>query len=209
MACHGLTHEKDEFLKTRQEQEQNIKKATQIIQNTMGHRPVGFRAPCLRANETTLKVLEEFGYVYDSSVVPTFVPSYYGYLFAPKKPYYPSASFMSKEGSHKLLEIPVSVNPLLPLPLSAAWMRNLGLSWVKFGIKMNFILGYPAMFYVHPRDVLSLHRVKGVPWHLYRNVGLSSARMLDKVIGYAKKLEAKFMRAVDFAQSYRWFYEES
>jgi len=187
-------------LKTRQEQEENIKGATQIIRKTIGHRPVGFRAPCLRANETTLEVLGEYGYVYDSSVVPTFVPGYYSYLFAPLKPYHPSPLFIAKEGSCKLLEIPVSVNPLAPLPLSAAWMRNLGSAWVKLGLKMSFILSRPVVFYVHPRDVISLPKVKGVPWHLYRNVGYSSVRMLDEIIGYAKKLGARFMRAVDFAQ---------
>jgi hypothetical protein len=104
------------------------------------------------------------------------------------------------KGSYKILEIPVSVNPIFHIPLSAAWMRNLGSSWVNFGVKINSVFGNPVIFYVHPRDVVFLPKVEGVPWHLYRNVGDSSVRMLDEVIRYAKMSGAKFVRAADFAQ---------
>jgi hypothetical protein len=200
VACHGLSHWKDEFLGDFSEQERNLKEATQIIEQTIGHRPIGFRAPCLRINRVTFQVLEKLGYIYDSSVVPTFVPGYYGFLSAPKRPYYPYPNLISSEGSYWLLEIPVSVNPLLPLPLSAAWMRNLGSLWVKFGVKANFIFKNPVMFYIHPRDVVSLPRLNGVPWHLYKNIGFKCFRMLDDIIGYARKLNARFMRAADFAR---------
>jgi hypothetical protein len=200
IACHGFIHEKNECLMNETSQRQMIEKATRIIEERSGWQPKGFRAPCLRANETTLSILNEYGYIYDSSVVPTFVPGYYGYPMAPLKPYHPSPIFMEKEGSHGLLEIPVSVNPLIPLPLSAAWMRNLGSSWVKFGVKMNFDLGNPVVFYVHPRDVVSLPKVEGIPWHLYRNVGDPTIRMLDAVLRYAKKLGARFVRAIDLAE---------
>lgn len=198
VACHGLTHKKDEFLGSSSKQERNLREATWIIEKIVGFRPSGFRAPCLRINSITIEVLERLGYVYDSSVVPTFVPGYYGFLFAPKRPY-----SISKDGSYKLLEIPVSVNPLLPLPLSAAWMRNLGLSWVKFGIRMNFVFEYPVVLYIHPRDVVSLPRLRGVPWHLYNNIASSGFNMLDKIISYAKRLNARFERAVDYAQHWK------
>lgn len=200
VACHGLTHEKNECLLDETSQRRRIGEATKILEERNGRRPRGFRAPCLRANETTLSILDEYQYVYDSSVIPTFVPGYYGSLRTPLKPYHPSASSIEKRGSYKILEIPVSVNPIFPLPVSAAWMRNLGSNWVKFGVKMNFVLGNPVVFYVHPRDVVSLPRVKGVPRHLYRNVGDSTIRMLDRIIRYARVLGAKFVCALDFAQ---------
>ena len=200
IACHGLTHEKNECLLDETSQRRKIGEATRIIEERTGRQPKGFRAPCLRANETTLKILDEWGYVYDSSFIPTFVPGYYGSPMAPLKPYHPSASSIEKRGSYKFLEIPVSVNPMFPLPLSAAWMRNLGSLWVKFGIKMNFILGNPVVFYVHPRDVVSLPKVEGVPWHLYRNVGDPTMRMLDNVIKYASGSGARFVRVLGLAQ---------
>ena len=200
VACHGLTHEKNEFLRDEMTQRKNIEEATRIIDETIGSRPIGFRAPCLRANETTITILDEYGYVYDSSVLPSFIPGYYGSPRAPLRPYHPSSQSMNKEGSCKLLEIPVSVNPIVRLPLSAAWMRNLGYSWVKTGMKMNFVLRNPVVYYVHPRDVVSLPIVKGVPWHVYRNVGKQSIYILNNVIEYGKNLGLKFVRAIDLAR---------
>ena len=199
VACHGLTHDKNEFLAVETDQRYRIKAATGVIEDVAGVKPVGFRAPCLRANRITLRILEEEGYLYDSSVVPTFVPGYYGLLFAPMKPYHPSHLRLDREGSLRILEIPVSVNPISPLPLSAAWMRHLGLIWVKFGIKMNFALRRPVVFYVHPRDVLALPKMDGVPWHLYRNVGAQALKMLDGITELVKKNGGRFVRAMDFA----------
>jgi len=64
---------------------------------------------------------------------------------------------------------------------------------------MNFFFNNPLVFYIHPRDVLSLPRVKGVPWHLYRNVGFSTIKILDEILRYAKTHNAIFLRAADLA----------
>jgi len=199
VACHGLTHQKNECLLDKASQRQTIEEATRTIEQVHGARPKGFRAPCLRSNETTLRVLEECGYLYDSSVIPTLVPGYYGSLNAPMKPYDISTVFTKNGDPSKFKEIPVSVNPIFPLPLSAAWMRNLGSTWVKFGVRTNFAFGNPVVFYVHPRDVVLLPKIRGVPWHLYRNVGDPTLRMLDEVIRYAKTLGATFIKALDLA----------
>jgi len=202
VACHGLTHEKNEFLRDEFHQRNNIEEATRIIEGISGTSPIGFRAPCLRANETTMAILGEYGYFYDSSVLPFFVPGYYGLSGAPLRPYHPSLLSLKKEGLHRLLEIPISINPIIRLPLSAAWMRNLGLCWVKFGVKMNFRFGNPVVFYVHPRDVVSLPRVRRVPSHVYRNVGDPTLEMLSHIIRYGKSLGLRFTRADDFIREW-------
>lgn len=199
VSCHGLFHWKNECLLERTEQERRIEEATGILEEITGIRPVGFRAPCLRANRDTLTILSENGYLYDSSVIPTFIPGYYAYLNSNFRPYWLSLDSSDKREPRILLEIPISVNPILFIPLSAAWMRNLGVSWAKFGIRTNFSLKNPVVLYVHPRDVLSLPRVKGVPWHLYRNVGFPTIKMLDEIIGYAKTFNAFFIKAGDLA----------
>lgn len=201
VACHGLLHLKNEFLLERDEQESRVEEATSILERITGVRPVGFRAPCLKANRDTIEILAENEYLYDSSFIPTFIPGYYGNLNSSFKPYWLSSSSARFKDHRPLLEVPVSVNPLVPIPLSAAWMRILGSTWVKLGIKMNFYLNNPVVLYVHPRDVLFLPRVEGVPWHLYRNVGLSTIKILNEIIAYAKSLGASFYKAQDFAMA--------
>ena len=202
IACHGFLHLKDEYIVSRIEQEKRLKEATDIIEKVVGKRPIGFRAPCLRANEDTFELLSENGYLYDSSMIPTLIPGYYGYLSSDSKPHWllniRNDGFSRKD----VLEIPVSVNPLFRVPMSAAWLRNLGATWVKLGVLMNLSFDNPITLYVHPRDVLSLPIIKGVPWHLYHNVGLNTLKMLDEVLSYARNHGASFVRAADLAKVY-------
>ena len=198
VACHGLSHEKNEYLLPSSQQLAALEEATKILQKVTSCKPKGFRAPCLRANAQTIKTLERLEYAYDSSVIPSFVPGYYGYSTTQSKPYYPSLSSIATKGKSKIVELPVSVHPLLRIPLSAAWMRNLGANWVGAGARMNFYLGNPVVFYVHPRDVTPLPAVKGLPWHLRRNAGPKAIEMLNRIIKEVKK-HAEILPAADLA----------
>ena len=197
VACHGLMHERNECLLGGDEQRSRIEKAKHIVEETTRRKTVGFRAPCLRANNVTMAILSEMGFWYDSSYLPMLIPGSYGSFSLQLKPH----MLTFKEGS--IVEIPVSTNPVFPLPLSASWMRNLGLLHVKSGIRMLFARGYPVMFYIHPRDVFNLPRVAGVPWHLYRNVGARSVEMLNEILAYVKGLGGKVLRAKDFALEFK------
>lgn len=93
----------------------------------------------------------------------------------------------------------MSTNPMVPLPLSGSWMRNLGLSWIESGIKTLFNLRYSVMFYIHPRGVLSLPSMSGVRWHVYRSTGNCCLKMLDELLEHVKRLGGKMLRAIDLA----------
>jgi len=201
IACHGYFHHKDECLLDKINQKILIRKALNIFDSIIECRPLGFRAPCLRANKRTLEVLNEMEFIYDSSFLPMFIPKLYGSFSKFKlKPYYPLF-----EGN--LLEIPVSANPALLLPLSAAWMRNLGLSWIKSGVKTLFNMGCPVMFYIHPRDIMTLPKMPKVPMYVYRNTGKKALLILDGLLNYVKQLNAKIMRTIDFAFTLKSFRE--
>jgi predicted deacetylase len=66
IGLHGYAHYEDEFVCSADEQRQLLKKAVPIMQKT-GVTVKGFRAPCLKATDDTLEVLEEFDFLYDSS----------------------------------------------------------------------------------------------------------------------------------------------
>jgi hypothetical protein len=193
IACHGFLHERNECLLDMDVQRSRIETSVAIVEEITHRRPVGFRAPCLRANSLTLAILSEMGFKYDSSYLPMLIPGQYGSFSFHMKPH------LITIDERSILEIPVSTNPLVPLPLSASFMRNLGLLHVKLGIRMLFALGYPVMIYVHPRDVTSLPRVQNVPWHLYTNVGSRSVKMLSEIFSFVRKSGGRILRAKDFA----------
>ncbi len=124
-----------------------IKEATDTLEQIIGDKVVGFRAPGWNVNTMVFETLEELGYTYDSSVYPSkLIPllNYYNKItnkgrmpaslgenhklgFAPKEPYYPDYSAFWKENkSNKILEIPPTVVPVVDLPF-------LGSSLYKFG----------------------------------------------------------------------------
>lgn len=199
IACHGLDHKGYECLLSRREQRRRIKLATNIIMSATGHRPLGFRAPGFRFNRACLETLQENGYLYDSSMVPTYVPRKYGRPLTPSKPHFLVKN--SKQRTSDLVELPVSVNPLIPFPLGGAWMRTLGLPWTKLGIRANFILGRHVVFYVHPKDVIYAPMESWAPWYYHRNIRLGM-KMLDDLIRYVKKNCGHFLKAGDIVESF-------
>lgn len=191
IASHGLKHDPWEATLNLKTQIKIIKMATETIESVTGLRPKGFRAPLFKINRNCWIALEKNGYMYDSSVVCS--PLYGEHkLFLGVKPF-----SLSGNGSYNLLEIPVSVNPFLPLPLGGAWLRIFGLRWAKIGIKMNFIYQTPVVFYIHPKDVVL--GTYNPSWYYYRNIDRCT-KMLEEIICYAKRNGTKFMKACELAR---------
>jgi peptidoglycan/xylan/chitin deacetylase (PgdA/CDA1 family) len=197
VACHGLKHDPRDITLDVNEQVQIIRTATEIIESVTGLRPVGFRAPLFRINKNCWIALEKNEYIYDSSVVCS--PFYYNHrIFFPKKPFHVLVDKTNKNCG--LLEIPVSVNPLLPFPLGGAPLRIFGLRWCNVGVKLNLIDQTPVVLYVHPKDVVP--RTYGRTWYYYRNT-INCMKMLDETIKYAKKSGAKFLKAFELAKLFK------
>lgn len=116
---------------------------------------IGFRAPSFSLNNKTkwaLKVLEDAGYKYDSSIFPTKTPLY-GVWMAPTRPYKPSYEDVAKEDdSEKLWEFPLLVYSLsgLRIPIAGGfYLRLFPVNLVKRAIKKANKRGAPAVLYLH------------------------------------------------------------
>ncbi len=71
---HGLAHEDltgegTGIELSEDEIEENISRGLEMIRGLVDCDPIGFRAPYLHVNETILEIIEEEGFVYDSSVI--------------------------------------------------------------------------------------------------------------------------------------------
>ncbi|KAF8864839.1 NAD(P)-binding protein [Acephala macrosclerotiorum] len=79
IACHGYAHEGGSQMTEEQERDV-IQKCVELATNLTGKKPRGWRAPLYQLREHTVKVLEELGILYDTSLThhdsqPYFVPS--------------------------------------------------------------------------------------------------------------------------------------
>lgn len=150
IAFHGYYH--DPLWKLNAEMlELEIKKFNSLIREKC----LGFRAPSFSLNNETrwaLKVLEEAGFIYDSSIFPVKTPLY-GVSGAPIEPYKPSHDDVTKEDdSRDLWEFPLLICPLMGFRIPMAggfYLRLLPVSLMKRAIKKMNKHGAPAVIYVH------------------------------------------------------------
>jgi hypothetical protein len=160
LGTHGWAHgglEQDEDFRTAGYEQQRdwIRRATAAVEQAAGVRPVIFRAPNLWIGETTLRVLEEEGYLYDSSVPARRFDLGFGrvhylrYFWAPREPYRPCETDLSRRGQSVITEVPPSA---CLLPINLATLRVLGLPVIGKMIHWASRASRQVVFYCHPSE---------------------------------------------------------
>lgn len=192
---HGLNREEDFRSGSYHQQKQWIALSTEAVDKASGVVPVAFRAPNLSISETTLRVLEEMHYRFDSSVPSRRFDFGYGqvsnprYFRAPLKPYYPSPHDLASEGGSSILEVPPSAF-LVPINMSS--LRVLGLRPAKWAIRRIAKRSPILVFYAHPAEfeLFERQQIPGENPARYRK-GLGPqnldllARFVDYVLSFA------------------------
>ena len=154
--AHGGLEQDEDFRTARYDQQRDwIRQATEAVEQAAGVRPVIFRAPNLWISETTLRVLEEEGYLYDSSVPARRFDLGFGrvhylkYFWAPTEPYRPCDTNLGRWGDSVITEVPPSAC-LFPINLAA--LRVLGLPVLGKMIAWISRASRQVVFYCHPSE---------------------------------------------------------
>ncbi len=206
IANHTMNHaEGFSFLPLHKKKEE-IEAAEKIIQDTLGVTPKGFRTPSNDVDSETLKILEDRGYIYDSSLLPTYYgpllrklkfsslhisrqDHYLGrsiYGLAPLRPYHPSSEAIWKKGKMKIMEIPITTMPWLRLPFHtsftlAACQLGLGCGLFNLGYWLLSLTNLPLNFVFHTNELsipISEEKIK-------RQLGLNlPLETKQKICGY-------------------------
>ncbi|SPP64789.1 polysaccharide deacetylase family protein [Nitrospira lenta] len=151
----GLEEDEDFRIAPYEQQRQWIRRATDAVEKASGVRPVVFRAPNLWISETTLRVLEEEGYRYDSSVPARRFDMglgrvhYLKYFSAPRDPYRPSRSNLNRPGDSAIVEVPPSS---CLFPINLATLRTVGLGTFRHMIRWIGARSRHLVFYCHPGE---------------------------------------------------------
>jgi peptidoglycan/xylan/chitin deacetylase (PgdA/CDA1 family) len=152
IACHGMHHQ-DITLLSRQQFSEQLAQARQILEQISGKRVVGFRAPNLVVAEWLPEVLVEQGFAYDSSVCPARNPGKFReHSHAPRRPYQVSLNSLFRRGNSALVEIPMSVFPIIRMPGGQSIMTRIaGWPWTSITLDTALRSG-PACYYMHPYE---------------------------------------------------------
>jgi hypothetical protein len=143
IGCHGYRHVPLYELSI-PERDKQLRDFCVLYRRILGRDPEGFRAVMHTIDDPQLKLLETHGFIYDSSVIPRYIPfrKYVGYKGkAPTRPYHPSHDSYRQEGKMKILEIPNT--PLLfGVSLYGTWLRFFGpglYRWLLLAKKPGFV----------------------------------------------------------------------
>ncbi len=157
----------------------DIAEAGDRIAQAIGQPPVGFKAPGFSYNPGLPEVLAGLGYLYDSSLLPSFYapalrlvqgvlsrgrvdPTHYGraiYGLAPLTPYHPDPARpfrrrQGRPGTAQFWEAPVTTMPFLRLPMHSTFVQAAGRPLFDIGLALARLRRVPINYLLHAADVV-------------------------------------------------------
>ena len=135
IASHGHRHTLDYDTKSKEELLFEIKTSKELLEDLTGKQIIGFRTPAFKRSKYTDEILEDLGFIYDSSTTKSSLRHRY-------KP-------MQYANSKKLIYVSIStIRDKLPS----------GVKWINlFGYKLTG--DKPYIIYAHPFDFLSMKEI--------------------------------------------------
>ena len=221
VACHGLVHDSDKAFDvlTYEEQFISLKEAKAILEGISQNEVVSFRAPALRVNHDTPRVLQELHFLTDSSVASQRMDQLMsfgtknklGWFTAPRAPYRTEIHNLSSRGDSTITEIPVSaivipyISTIMRIsPFLCMVVRRL-IYWNTCGSNQRIV-----NFLFHPSEAITIDGTRGEiqhrsgNWlkHLFadvirmrlkrKNLGPNSLNLLEKEILFWKNKGYEF-----------------
>lgn len=178
IASHGFYHSS-----FRNEDLQESRKALSEI---IGKRVTGFRMARLRGVDT--QEIKAAGYQYNSSMNPTFLPGRYNNFFKNRTAYY----------SDNLLNLPVSVTPLIRFPLFWLSFKNFPLSFIKLASQVTLHHDSYLCIYFHPWEFTDITSFQ-LPAYVKKHSGIEMIRRLEKYLIWLRT-QANFITISEFQQ---------
>jgi peptidoglycan-N-acetylglucosamine deacetylase len=174
IANHTATHAQGFRLLTVEEKEREIAGMEDACAALIGRRPIGFRSPGWNISDDAIGILKRRGYVYDSSIHPMSLTPLFkllhwwntssrsradrttlgqiDYMFAPLTPYRTSPDCLARRGRGGLVELPLTVVPIVRAPFWATFLLATGFDVFKRSYQLLKSLAYPIQYTFHLSD---------------------------------------------------------
>ena len=155
-------------------QNEHLLQSKETLETITGTKVTGLRMP--RMKKVDMKEVAKAGYVYDSSINPTWIPGRYNNLHLPRTLYV----------QETIVRLPASVSPVIKLPLfwlafknyPYALFRSLCLQCIKRD-------GYVCLYF-HPWEFADIKKYK-LPWYVKNVCGEQLLEKFQKLITDLKK----------------------
>lgn len=149
----------------------------QKLEELFGSEITGFRMP--RMMPVDEQEIAKAGYLYNSSINPTFLPGRYNNLKV-------SRTYFEKEG---VLQLPASVSPTFRIPLFWLSFHNFPLWLYKYLLSRVYKKDGYVNIYFHPWEFTDLNDQNkfGFPGYVSRNSGQKMIERMDKLLAWANE----------------------
>jgi peptidoglycan/xylan/chitin deacetylase (PgdA/CDA1 family) len=180
LASHGLYH--DHF------KPEHLKQSREILEKLGNVEVKGYRMA--RMMPVPEEEVYKAGYIYNSSINPTFLPGRYNKLNEPR-------TYFKREG---VWQLPASVTPWFRFPLFWISFHNLPISIYSFLSKRVLKKDGYLNVYFHPWEFMPIGpKAKyNFPFYVTKNTDLKMSERLGKFIEWGKNKGYKFGRTGDF-----------
>ena len=180
IASHGFYHSEFGI--------EDLKKSRLFLEEMTGNKVRGFRMP--RLKQIDEEEIIKAGYEYNSSINPTYLPGRYNNFFQPRTAYYSSS----------LLNIPVSVTPVIRFPLFWLSFKNLPLWLNKLNSKITLQHDSYLNIYFHPWEFTDITSFK-LPYYINKYSGKPMINRLEKYLIWLKK-QGEFICFSEFLEKF-------
>jgi hypothetical protein len=185
IASHGYYHS--------QFKEADLLASREVLEDIIQDRVYGYRMA--RMMPLNINAVKEAGYLYNSSLNPTWIPGRYNNLKRPRT--------MFNEG--ETIQLPASVTPSLRIPLFWLGFHNYPLNlYLRFCDQVLHKDGY-ANIYFHPWEFIDYSGIGGAkyPNYVIRNSGDKMLERTEKLIRWG--LEKSYV----FDTTWNWLQQNS
>lgn len=161
---------------------QHLKESREKLEKITNLKVIGYRMP--RMQPVDEKEIFKAGYVYNSSLNPTYLPGRYNNFFK-------SRTYFKQDG---VWQIPASVSPIIRFPLFWLSFHNLPLWLYKILSKSTLRKDKYLNLYFHPWEFTDLKDKDrfGFPGYVSKNSGKAMKYRFENLIVWMKKKKYSF-----------------
>ena len=167
---------------------EHLRESREKLEEITNTKVVGYRMP--RMYPVDEKEIFKAGYLYNSSINPTYLPGRYNHFDKPR-------TYFKQEG---VWQIPASVSPIIRFPLFWLSFHNLPLWLYQFLVKWTIKKDNYLNIYFHPWEFTNLKQPEkfGFPGYVSKNSGIQMIERFDKILLWMNEKNYKFGTFKDF-----------
>lgn len=160
----------------------HLRESKEKLEELTGTEVIGFRMP--RMYPVDEKEVQKAGYIYNSSINPTYLPGRYNNFNKPRTYFY----------QDNVLQIPASVSPIVRFPLFWLSFHNLPMRIYTFLSNWTYKKDGYLNIYLHPWEFTNLNQPEkfNFPGYVVKNSGEALVNRMEDFIIYFKQKNYPF-----------------